>query len=228
MATTQEDMDQANSEYRVAKASLDVRREEFAKLKNGTRPEELAEAKAQMEEARQVWLMRQNGSRAEEIAEAVAAVAAAEAAKRAIERQIDELIIKAPSDGIVEAVELRPGDLVAANAPVISLMVLKPLWVRAYVPENHLGLKVGDLVDVTVDSFPNERFSGQITFVARQAEFTPGNVQTPEDRSKQVFRIKVTLLSGGDRLRPGMAADLWLEPKTTRSRQNMATATDSK
>lgn len=209
--TTQEEMDQANTELRVARATVQSQLESLAKLENGTRPEELAEARAQLEEARQIWLMRQNGSRVEEIAESVAAVESAEAARQAIQRQIDELAIKSPVTGSVEAIDLRPGDLVGANAPVISVMDLSQLWVRAYVPENRLSLKVGDPVQVTVDSFPGERFEARITFVSRQAEFTPGNVQTPEERSKQVFRIKVTLESGRDRLRPGMAADVWLK-----------------
>lgn len=212
-ATTQEEMDQANTELRVARSTADSQRELLAKLKNGTRPEELAEARAQMEEARQLWMLKKNGSRTEEIAEAEAAVKTAEAGMRAIERQIEELEVKAPIDGAIEAIDLQPGDLVGANAPVISVMDLSQLWVRAYLPENKLAVKIGDPVEVTVDSYPGERFAGRITFVSRQAEFTPGNVQTPEERSKQVFRIKVMLEAGRDRLRPGMAADVWFPGK---------------
>ena len=208
----QADLDQATSELRLARATREVRSEELNKLQRGTRPEELAEAKAQLDEANQMWLLRKSGYRAEEVAEASASSSAAEATKQAVRRQIDELVIKAPVDGTVEALELRPGDLVGANAPVISLLDASRLWVRAYVPENRLALKIGDPVAVTVDSFPGERFSGRITFISRQAEFMPGNVQTPEERSKQVFRIKVTLDEGRDRLRPGMSADVWLTP----------------
>jgi HlyD family secretion protein len=211
--TTQEDMDQANTELRVAKSTMESQREALAKLKNGTRPEELAQARAEMEEAKQLWLLRKNGSRVEEIAAAEAAVQSADAGKRAIERQLDELVIKAPVDGMIEAVDLRPGDLVGANTAVISVMDTSQLWVRAYVPENRMALTIGDSVDVSVDSIPGERFAARITFLSRQAEFTPGNVQTPEERSKQVFRIKVTLEAGQDKLRPGMAADVWLKGK---------------
>ncbi len=111
----------------------------------------------------------------------------------------------------MEAVDLRPGDMIAANAPVLSLMDVSRLWIRAYVPENHLDLKIDQPVWITVDSFPNENFRGHISFIGRQAEFTPNNVQTPEERSKQVFRIRVTLDEGRDRLRSGMSADVWLE-----------------
>jgi multidrug resistance efflux pump len=209
----QEEMDRAVSELRVTRAMVTTRREELNKLKTGTREEDLDEARAQLEQADQEWQLRQRGFRDEEKAAARAAVEAADAAVRVIERQVEELIIKAPVDGVVEAVELQPGSLVGANSPAISLMDTTHLWVRAYVPEDRLSVKVGDAVSVTVDSYPGEKFSGRITFVSRQAEFTPGNVQTPDDRSQQVFRIKVNLESGLDRLRPGMAADVWLDKR---------------
>lgn len=209
-AATQADLDQAVAELRVARATAQVRREELQKLENGTRPEELAEARAQLEEATQAWLLRKNGYRAEEKAQAQAAVEVAEAALRAIERQIDELTIRAPAEGVIESVDLQAGDLVGANVPAISLMDASHLWVRAYLPENHLNVQEGRPVTISVDSFPGERFKAHVSFVARQAEFTPGNVQTPEERSKQVFRIKVMLDEALDRLRPGMAADVWL------------------
>lgn len=86
------------------------------------------------------------------------------------------------------------------------------LWVRAYVPQNRVGLRLGQKLRVTVDSFGDEPFVGEIIFISRQAEFTPSNVQTPEERSKQVFRIKVALKKGLEKLRPGMTVDVWLEP----------------
>jgi len=155
---------------------------------------------------------------AAELRYAKAAVDAADANAKALERQIGELVVKAPVNGVVEAVDLQSGDLVAANAPVLSLMDTTHLWVRAYLPENHLNVQTDRKVVVTVDSFADRKFTGHISYVARQAEFTPGNVQTPEERSKQVFRIKVTLDEGLDVLRPGMSADLWLgeDDKVTR------------
>ena len=126
-------------------------------------------------------------------------------------QQIEELAIKAPVNGTIESVELRPGDLVAPNAPALSILDNSTIWVRAYVPENQLSLQLGQKLPVTVDSFPARRFAAHVSFIARQAEFTPNNVQTPEERSKQVFRIKVTLDEGLDMLHPGMAADVWLE-----------------
>lgn len=210
-ATTQEEYDEASTSLRVARATLDVRQEELALLREGTRQEEIDAAQAQLEEARQAWLLRQHGYRSEEVAEAEAAVKAAQAALEVIDQRIRELTITAPVDAVVEAIDLQPGDLVSPNAPVLSLMETSRLWVRAYVPENRLDLTIGQELPVTVDSFPDEQFRGHVSFIARQAEFTPSNVQTPEERSKQVFRIRVTLDEGLDRLRPGMSADIWLK-----------------
>lgn len=209
-AATQAELDHVQEQRNAAEANLVVRDQELATLREGARAQEILEAEAQLREAQQLLLLRKNGYRAEEIAQAKATVDAGAAALAAIDQQIAELVIKAPVDGVVEAVELQPGDLVVAGAPVLSLMDIQNLWVRAYVPANRLDLGVGDKLALAVDSFPGERFEGEVTFISRQAEFTPGNVQTPEERSKQVFRVKITLREGRDRLRPGMTADVYL------------------
>lgn len=210
-AISEDDFDEARTKLQVARATVQVRQENLSLLQAGTRQEQIAQAEAQLEEAEQGWQLAKAGFRKEEITVAAAAVDAAEAALAAVDRQIEELQVVAPVDGVVEAVDLEPGDLVAAGAPMISIMDTSHIWVRAYVPENALDLKIGQELPITVDSFPGEHFKGRVSFIARQAEFTPGNVQTPEDRSKQVFRIKVRLEEGLDKLRPGMAADVWLE-----------------
>jgi multidrug resistance efflux pump len=173
--------------------------------------QQLKSATAELERATQQHKLLEAGTRPEEIAQAKAALEQAKASLSAIERQVEELVVKAPLDGRVEAVDLEPGDLIAANAPVLSLTDLRTVWVRAFVPERHLNLQNGQAVRVTVDSFPGRSFRARVTFIASQGEFTPSNVQTPEERSKQVFRIKATLEEGTDVLRPGMAADVWLE-----------------
>jgi len=209
---SQSDMDQVTSELRVARATVRVREEELAKIKR-TRPTDIREADARIEEARQEWMLRDHGYRKEDKDRAKAAVEAAHAALKAIDRQLEELTIQSPAEGVIDAVDLRPGDLVGANTTAISMIEKGRLWVRAYVPENRLDVQLDEPVAVTVDSLPNERFKARIIYVSRQAEFTPGNVQTPEERSKQVFRIKALLMEGLDVLRPGMTADVWFDGK---------------
>lgn len=211
-AATPDQRDQARTEFRVAQATLTVRSEKLQLLEEGTRQEDLAQAEAQLKEAAEAANLSKLGFRQEDIAASKAAMEAARASLEAIDRKIEELTVTSPVEGTVEAVEIQPGDLVAPNAPALSLIDMTTLRVRAYVPENHLGLKLGQTLDVRVDSYPGRTFQGKVTFVARQAEFTPGNVQTPEERSKQVFRIRVELDNRDKLLRPGMAADVWLEP----------------
>lgn len=208
---TQEAMDRATKERRAATQRVTARREQLELLQEGTRSEELAMASARVDESEQAWQLMKDGYRKEEIAEARSAAQAAQSALAAMDKQLEELQVRTPTTGSIEAVELRPGDLVSANAPVISMIDHTRLWVRAYVPENHLDIALGQQFPITVDSFPGESFVGEVTFISQQAEFTPRNIQTPEERSKQVFRIKVMLVEGRERLRPGMAADVWLE-----------------
>lgn len=196
----------------VAEANLAVARDQLALLREGTRVEDIAEARASLAETEQALALLVAGPRAEDIAEAEALVEAAKAEVAAVQQQVDELTITAPFDGVVEAFDLDPGDLVAPGAPIASLLDPSILWVRAYVPESRLSLRIGQAVSLRVDAFPERRFAGKISFVAREGEFTPSNIQTAEERSKQMFRIKVDLVEGHDVLRPGMAADVFFEP----------------
>jgi multidrug resistance efflux pump len=213
-AASPDELSEAQQRQKSASAVVDARRQELAELQAGTRAEDIAQAEAQLKEAEAELALRTAGYRAEEIAEAKAALDAATSALAGIDQQLAELNVRSPLAGVIEAVDLQAGDLIAANAPVLSIMDTSDLWVRAYVPENRLNVATGAKVQVSVDSFPGRRFAAHVGFIARQAEFTPNNVQTPQERSKQVFRIKVHLDEGLDVLRPGMSADVFLEEGT--------------
>ena len=203
------ELDNAPREINSAEAKVAEAQHLLDLLLEGTRKEEIAAARATLAKTQQALQLAEAGYRKEEIARAEAEVSAAKARVAAIEVQLDELTITSPCDCVVEAMDLEPGDIIAANAPSIALLDPSQMWVRAYVPEARLGeVQLGTEVPIGVDTFPKARFKSRITFVAREAEFTPRNVQTPEERSKQVFRIKATLDEGHDRLRVGMAADV--------------------
>ncbi len=185
-----------------AKQSLEL-------LEEGSRKEDIAAARAQLAESAAALKLVESGNRIEDIAGAEARLLAAEAQARAIRVQIEELRVVSPCDCVVEAIDLRPGDLVAPNAPGTSLLDLTRKWVRAYVPETRLGeIKLEQKVSLRIIGMGDRAFTGRITFIARDAEFTPRNVQTPEERSKQVFRIKVRLDEGSTDVRVGMTADI--------------------
>src|SRR6184192_2173907 len=127
-----------------------------------------------------------------------------------IDAQLAEMQVTAPADSVLEVLSVKVGDVLPANREVATLLLTNHLWVRVYVPEPWLGLiKVGDPVRVRVDSFRGKDFEGTVEQISRQAEFTPRNVQTVSDRIRQVFGVKVRLPSNDDRLRAGMAADVY-------------------
>jgi RND family efflux transporter MFP subunit len=127
-----------------------------------------------------------------------------------MDAQIQEMKIVAPTDSILEVLSVKVGDVLPANREVATLILPQRLWVRVYVPEPWLGLiKLNDPVRVRVDSFPGRDFSGAVEQINRKAEFTPRNVQTVEDRIKQVFGVKIRLENKEDTLRAGMSADIF-------------------
>jgi len=136
-------------------------------------------------------------------------VAQAKANLAQIETQLNEMKVVSPGDTVLEILSVKAGDVLAPNREVATLIIPSYLWVRVYVPQPWLGyIKLGDEVRVRVDSFGNEDFRGVVEQISRQAEFTPRNVQTVEDRIRQVFGIKVRLENREDKLRAGMAADV--------------------
>ncbi len=137
-------------------------------------------------------------------------VAQARAQLGDIEAQLAEMQVTAPADSVLEVLSVKVGDVLPANREVATLLLPNHLWVRVYVPETWLGkIKIGDHARIRVDSFPGTDFDGIVEQVNRQAEFTPRNVQTVEDRIRQVFGVKIRLPNGDDRLRAGMSADAY-------------------
>jgi multidrug resistance efflux pump len=211
-AITSEEFDRAVAERKAARARAAAAKSRLDLLLEGTRKEQIEQAKSRLLAAESDAQLYRTGYRQEDVARAKAQKEAAAAEVKAIEQQIAELQIRSPCDGVVEAVELRPGDLVPANAPMISIMDTRRMWVRAYVPQRHLELvPLEKRLPVYVDAAPEQSYAGRVIFVSRQAEFTPDNVQTPEERSKQVFRIKIQIEGDRSQLRPGMTADVMLE-----------------
>lgn len=144
------------------------------------------------------------------IAAARARVEQASAQLADMDAQIQEMKIVAPADSILEVLSVKAGDVLPANREVATLILPERLWVRVYVPEPWLGLiKLNETVRVRVDSHPGRDFSGVVEQINRKAEFTPRNVQTVEDRIKQVFGVKIRLENKEDALRAGMSADIF-------------------
>ena len=120
-----------------------------------------------------------------------------------------EMKIASPGDCVLEVLSVKAGDVLAPNQAIATLILTNRVWARVFVPEPWLGkIRVGEQVQAHVDSFPEKAFNGTVEQIAREAEFTPRNVQTVDDRVKQVFGIKVLFGNGEGTLRAGMSVDV--------------------
>jgi membrane fusion protein YbhG len=150
------------------------------------------------------------GNRAEDIHASEAALDREEQQLAFLLRQSQEALVKAPADGVVESLDLRPGDLVPANAPVARILEPGQMWVRIWVPEPLLGrVRLGQKGAITVDTFPKREFPGRVVEIRQQGEYTPRNVQTLKQRMDLVFGVKVAI-DPTPELKPGMAATVRL------------------
>ena len=153
------------------------------------------------------------GSRSEDVSESRAAVAQAEGRLDYLKRQRAEMEVRAPAAGRIEVLDLRPGDLVGAGQPFLTLLEPEELWVRVYVPETRLaGVRVGQGAAITVDGISGRIFSGRVTEIRSRGEYTPRNIQTLDQRNDQVFGVKVRFEPAPE-LKPGMAALVRLLPE---------------
>ncbi len=184
----------AQSGRRAAEAALAQAR---ANLAQAEADQALAQAEALEPERirRQIDLAHAQASQAE--------------ARVALLRQtLNEMTLFAPVTGRVLSRNIEPGEVVSPGTGVVTLADLEHVWLRAYVPEPHLGrVKLGQTVNVTVDFFAHRNFIGRVSYISDQAEFTPKAVQTKDERVKLVFRIKVDLENPDQALKPGMPAD---------------------
>jgi len=166
------------------------------------------EAQAQVAAAQANLNLMLAGSRPEDIRDAKAAKQQADQAVDYARELVGDTRLYAPCDSVVKTKSALPGEALTAGSPVVTLADLDHIWIRVYVPEDQYGkLSLGQAVDVTVDSFPHERFKGTILSIASDAEFTPKNTQTPEERVKLVFAVKIGVENPGRRLKPGMPGD---------------------
>ena len=140
---------------------------------------------------------------------AASQVDAARARVAEIEAQLADTRILAPALGTVMAKLAEPGELVAAGRPLATLVNLKDLFVRVYVPQRDIGMiRLGDPARIVVDAFRDRFFSGAVSEIAQQAEFTPKDVHMKDEREKLVFGVKIRIDNPDGLLKPGMPADV--------------------
>jgi HlyD family secretion protein len=169
-------------------------------------------AESEVSGARANLALLKAGAREEQVAMARAQLRRAEAAVQVIEAQLDKTVLTAPRDGLVMERSVNSGEMATPGATLLTLADLDRVKLKVYIPEDQIGkVKIGQKVLVQVDSYPGKDYQGAVTYISSEAEFTPKNVQTKEDRVSTVFAVKVSLDNANHELKPGMPADAELE-----------------
>jgi multidrug resistance efflux pump len=181
--------DVAMAEARVAEAQ-----QEYEKWKDGPDPDQLA-------------LVRANITNAEALLEL--ARVQAESQLRSIDILLENSVVRAPVDAVVLTHSVEVGEVIAPGVPVMTLGNVDRMTITVYLAENQYGqVSVGDSVKVSVDSFPEENFEAEVIKIADQAEYTPRNVQTEEERQTTVYAIELRVDDPEGKLKSGMPADV--------------------
>ena len=188
------------------RAEKERKRQEALLAQALTSDEAYDAAAAVAQSAFQSYEELRKGSRSEDERQARASFDEAESRLAYLKLQFAETEVRAPNAGVVQTLDLRPGDIVAPNQGVIAILEPHELWVRVFVPETRLGwIRVGQEAHVFIDTFPERSFAAHVASVSARAEYTPRNVQTAEQREDQVFAIKLDV-DPAPELKAGMTA----------------------
>lgn len=215
-----EDIAQAEQQLKQAEISLEQARKDTERFRSlyasGSITQKqkedaetrLALAEAQHQQAQAALEKLKSLVRPEEIEAAEARLRQAEAAVDLLKKNIEDSTVVCPVSGVVTEKAVEPGELVNPGATLVTISCLDPLYLWVYVTAAELGrVKLGGRAEVTIDSFPGKTFEGKIVYISPEAEFTPKNIQTREDRVKLVFAVKIELPNPEGQLKPGLPAE---------------------
>lgn len=181
----QAEVHSARSQYQQAESAVEAVQAELDLLKAGPTAEEVAAAEANLKQAR--------------------------AALEALRVQREKMALTSPVDGLVVSRAIQPGEIASPGATLLRLADLDRVKLTVYVPETQIAnVQLGQSVNISVDAYPNRTFEGEVTFIAQEAEFTPRNVQTEDQRANLVFAVTISLDNPDHLLKPGMPADATL------------------
>jgi HlyD family secretion protein len=206
-------LDDFHHRFDAAEAKLKQAKENSALVTAGPRSEAIDEAGAQVSRAKAGLKIGEANSieterRQQEITMRQAEIARSRAQIALIESQIADTVAASPIDGVVLVKAADPGEILAPGTSVVTVGDIDHPWLRAYIGEKDLGrVKLGDHLKVTTDSFPGKVYDGHLTFISPEAEFTPKQIQTSEERVKLVYRIKIEIDNPRHELKSNMPAD---------------------
>ncbi len=182
-------------------------------LEGGPDPDDVALAEARVSNAEaQLALAKAENPTKEQLAVAKSQVTAANANLEAVQVQIDKMLVSSPIKGLVMTSNVKVGEIARPGMSAMTIGQLDVPTVKVYIPENRYGqIDLGDIADLTTNSFPDEIFEATVIQIADKAEYTPRNVQTSEDRATTVYAIELSVVDPDGKLKPGMQVDVKFE-----------------
>ena len=205
--------DQYRNRWESAAAALNQSKEREALVLAGPRIEQINAQAALVERARAALKMAEANTlemkrRRQELATRQAEIARSKASVALIDSQISDTVATSPVDGVVLVKSADPGEVLAAGTTVVTIGDIDHPWLRGYINETDLGrVKIGSKATVTTDSYPGKIYNGRVSFIASEAEFTPKQIQTEQERVKLVYRIKIEVENPRRELKSNMPAD---------------------
>lgn len=205
--------DQVRTRFDAAEANLKQVKEHAALIEAGPRSETIEGASAQVERARAGLRMGQANSietkrREQDLVARAGDIQRAKSQIALIDSQLADTIAVSPINGVVLVKAADVGEILAPGASVVTVGDIEHPWLRAYIREQDLGrVKIGAKAKVTTDSFPGKAYDGRVSYIASEAEFTPKQIQTSEERVKLVYRIKIEIDNQRHELKSNMPAD---------------------
>ncbi len=209
--------DSARTSAEASRAAHEAALERYKLVKAGPRDEVVLEGKANLASSSAGLVAAEAGLKeVEKLKFDLQALQAQRDQAKALlaiaEEDLKKSRLYSPFDGFVTVKDVEEGEYVQAGTPVLTVAHLDEVWVKTYVPETQLGkVYLGQKAEVISDTFPNKTYPGTVTYIAPEAEFTPKNVQTKEERVKLVYRLKVTLQNPKQELKAGMPVDVILK-----------------
>lgn len=205
--------DQARTRLDAATATLREAEHQLSLIEEGPRKEDIEAARHQVQRARAGLSLAEAGKlelkrKEQELQTRLAEVDRAQAELEVIKSQLGYSVARAPIDGVVLVKSAEEGEVLAAGSTVLTLGDIEHPWLRGYISEHQLGLvHLGDRAVITSDSFPGKEFQGRVSFISSEAEFTPKQIQTREERVKLVYRVKIDVENPRRELKLNMPVD---------------------
>lgn len=208
-----QDFDRLVAQSAAAEAARDQAQQQYELTLEGPRKEDVESGRAQVERSRAALRTAEAGeldiARLEkDLAARAAGIEAAEAELAVIDSQLEDAVAVSPVDGVVLTKAAEEGEIVAAGTTIVTVADMERPWLRGYINQIYQGhVKVGSRVELTTDSFPGKVYEGTLSFLASEAEFTPKQIQTEEERVKLVYRVKIDVANRDQQLKLNMPAD---------------------